>query len=431
MSDEQADRADGDAAAGSRPGSVAEDGCQFPTGPSGATCRRPIERSGAPGRPARYCDRPDHDRAKAFAARRALDAAGAGPAGPEQELIAPERPVTDGRASFGALLARFEETATLAQRSAAEQQAQLAAILERATAVVRTVADPDAAGYEVEQIQRETQVRIAEAQTAQAGAERLAREHRRAAERETELRAQADTAAEDALAQLDALRAETTETLSRVADEHEAALADQRDRADQAVAAESAAREEMTRLRQETADQVAAARVDAEQLIAERQAEMRREIEAAQARADDRIAAAQRAAEQAIDNVRTQILAAEQHAADAGAAQTRAEAERASAERRATEDRATLEGVRAELEQQRAEHHAELVAARREAAEERAALRRDASEQLRAVLARFDAPGRTSGPADTPADPAPSDASPTPPAARRRGRGTTASAPDV
>ncbi|HZD15012.1 MAG TPA: hypothetical protein VE196_07770, partial [Pseudonocardiaceae bacterium] len=128
-----------------------DEACQFPTGPGGATCGRPIERSGAPGRPSRYCELPEHTRATAFAARRALERGGADVgtvATAVGEVVAPERPVSDGRASFGALLARFEETAGHAQRAAAEQQAQLAAILERATAVVRTVADPDAAGYE-------------------------------------------------------------------------------------------------------------------------------------------------------------------------------------------------------------------------------------------------------------------------------------------
>jgi hypothetical protein len=43
----------------------------------------------------------------------------------------PEHPVTDGRVSFGALLARFEQSGT-----------QLAAILDRAIEVARTVSDP-------------------------------------------------------------------------------------------------------------------------------------------------------------------------------------------------------------------------------------------------------------------------------------------------
>jgi hypothetical protein len=65
--------------------------------------------------------------------------------------------VTDGRVSFGALLTRFEQSGT-----------QLATILDRAIEVVRTVSDPDAASYEVEQIQRQAAIQIAEAQRLQA-----------------------------------------------------------------------------------------------------------------------------------------------------------------------------------------------------------------------------------------------------------------------
>jgi hypothetical protein len=55
---------------------------------------------------------------------RARERAGAGGGGVEpaaDEVVVAERPVSDGRASFGALLARFEETAGQAQRVAAEQ----------------------------------------------------------------------------------------------------------------------------------------------------------------------------------------------------------------------------------------------------------------------------------------------------------------------
>lgn len=114
------------------------------------------------------------------------------------------------------------------------------------------------------------------------------------------------------------------------------------------------------------------------------------------------MAVAEQAAQDARNQARTEVLAAQQQAADAGSAQTRAEA-----------DRAALERVRAELEQLRTEHHDELAQIRREAAEERAALRREASEQLTAVLARFDT---TPGADTTSSTPAPA----------RRGRGKPA-----
>ena len=59
-----------------------------------------------------------------------------------------------------------------AKRAVPDVQAELTAILERATEIARTIADPDAASYEVEQIQRDADVRISEAESAQAAAER-------------------------------------------------------------------------------------------------------------------------------------------------------------------------------------------------------------------------------------------------------------------
>lgn len=399
VSDEQHDsRPEGPADGSGAPAAAnGGDGCQFPTGP-GLACGRPIERTGAPGAPSRYCDLPGHNRAKAFAARRAFQLAaaggGVGPVDGAEPDVVPVRPVTDGRASFGVLLAQFGDIAAATQQALDAQQRQLGAILDRAAEVARTVADPEAAAYEVDQVQRETGVRIAEAHSLQATAERDAREQRRRAEAEAEQRAQADAAAEDALTQLDALRAETTEQLARITAETDAAVAEQTARATQAVAAQAAAHEELERVQAEAAEQVTAARTAAEQhraqveaerdrVLAERAAQTRREL--AQARAE-----AEQATHDAQSQARTEVLAAQQQAAEAGSAQTRAEADRAAADRRAGEDRATLERVRAELEALRTDHHDELAQVRREAAEERAALRREASEQLSAVLGRFD-----------------------------------------
>ena len=96
-----ADGVGGDAAGGQAGGSAgAGEGCQFPTGPAGRVCGCPIERSGGPGAPSRYCDLPGHNRAKAFAARRAFQLAAAGgpaPRAEDRELVVPERPVTDGQ----------------------------------------------------------------------------------------------------------------------------------------------------------------------------------------------------------------------------------------------------------------------------------------------------------------------------------------------
>ncbi len=404
-------------AVGPNSGNGGEPGCQFPTGPGGLACGRPIERTGGPGAPSRYCDLPGHNRAKAFAARRAFQlatAAGAPPPEGDGVEVVPVRPVSDGRASFGVLLAQFGDIAAQTQQALDTQQRQLGAILDRAAQVAATVADPEAAAYEVDQVQRDTSVRIAEAHGAQAAAEREAREQRRRAEQETELRAQADDAAEQALRELEAVQAETSETIARITADTDAQVAQQQARAAQAVADQTTAREELERVREQAAEQVAAAHAAAEQyrteveaerdrVLAEREARARAETEQARADAAERVAAAAQAAHDAQSQARTEVLAAQQQAAEAGSAQTRAEADRAAADRRAGEDRATLERVRAELQQLRTDHHDELAQLRREAAEERAALRREASEQLAAVLARFDT---TSG-ADTTSTPTP------------------------
>jgi hypothetical protein len=112
----------------------------------------------------------------------------------------------------------------------------------------------------------------------------------------------------------------------------------------------------------------------------------RQELERVRAEAAAQRAAAEQAAVNARRDATTQVLAAQQRAAEAADARTRAEAGRAAAERRAIEDRAVVEQLRAELERARTDHRGELAALRREAAAERAALRREAAEHLALVL---------------------------------------------
>jgi colicin import membrane protein len=179
------------------------DGCVFPTGPHGQQCGRPVAAHGKPvrGRCPLYCDNPEHTRGKAFAMRRRYEFAAAGghdsnkPGVIQDDHVVPEHPVTDGRVSFGALLARFETCST-----------QLVTILNRATEVVRTVSDPDAAGYEVEQKQHEAAIQVAQAHSAQAAAEHDASNARKHAAHEAEQRAQADDAADHALQEAHQLR---------------------------------------------------------------------------------------------------------------------------------------------------------------------------------------------------------------------------------
>jgi len=165
---------------------VQDAGCQFPTGPGGQVCGRAVVRSGAPSRPSSYCDRDGHTRAKAFAARRRFELAAAREPGEQPgtdaEDTATERPVTDGRASFGVLLARFEDTVGQTQRAAAEQATQL------------------------------EQTALAELANVQARADQAATQRRAAEDHCTEL----DTARAAHHAQITTLRRDATDQLTAV-----------------------------------------------------------------------------------------------------------------------------------------------------------------------------------------------------------------------
>jgi colicin import membrane protein len=185
--------------------------CVFPTGPHGQQCGRPVAAHGKPvsGRRPLYCDNPEHTRGKAFAARRRYELAAARghdsnqPGAVQVDQAVPEHPVTDGRVSFGALLARFEESST-----------RLVTILNRAIEVVRTVSDPDAASYEVEQKQREAAIQVAQAHSAQAAAEHVASNARKQVAHEAEQRAQADEAADHALHEVQQMQVKLADALS-------------------------------------------------------------------------------------------------------------------------------------------------------------------------------------------------------------------------
>jgi colicin import membrane protein len=116
------------------------------------------------------------------------------------------------------------------------------------------VADPEAAAYEVEQVQREISVRIAEAQTARAAAERDAREQRRRIEQETEQRARADDAAEEALRDFETVRAETAERIGRITADADARFAEHQARTEQAATAQQSPEQELQRVRAQAAD---------------------------------------------------------------------------------------------------------------------------------------------------------------------------------
>jgi DNA repair exonuclease SbcCD ATPase subunit len=352
----------------------------------------------------KYCDLPGHTRAKAFAARREFERGSPGGSGrPVDQQVVADRPVSYGRASFEALLSRFEQVAD-------EHRDQLGVIVAEAEALIRTVSDADAVAFEVEEAHRAAEIRIGQAQTAQAAAERAAGAARREAAAALEDKAQADAAAEETLAELEAVRTQTADQLAQYQADAEHAQADQR-----------ATRAELEEVRAAAAKTIAEARDAAEQhkreTIAERDrvlADMRQQIE--QARADahvqvtamqDQVNAVQAEAEQQLRTQRGEL-------ADATSAATRAQAEQAAAERAAELDRAAVAQLRLQLDTERADHHREITETRREAHDERAALTRAHAEQLTAVLATI---GQTTGRAtDTPPK------APEPQARRARGK---------
>lgn len=333
--------------------------CQFPTGP-GSVCGRLVARSGAPGRPVKYCDLPGHTRAKAYAARhdprhgitgvgRAIDEAAEAPL---------DRPISYGRASFEALLVRFEQVA-------ADHHRQLGVIVAEAEAILATAGDADAAGYEVAEAHRAADIRVAQAEADRAAAERIATTARKEAASAAEAQAQADAATEKALNELDRVQTQTAEQIAA----YQAAT-------EQAQAGELAARTELKEVRTEATRAAARAQAATEELTAtheriltERTADMRRQIEQVSA------------------NAQEQIKAMRDELAAATSATARAEAERAASAQTAERERATVTQLRAQLDTERGDHLHQLTEARREAHDERVALTHTHSEQLAAIIA--------------------------------------------
>jgi len=253
-------------------------GCRFPTGPGDQTCGRPIERSGTRGRPAAYCDLPDHTRAKAFAARRTSPQ----PPGAEHAEPTVELSIEDGQQPFAGLLAQFADIAEQTREALDDQQRELAAILEQAVEVARTAIDPDAVIHEVDRARHDAGEQRHLAEQAAAG-ERAAREEleRVRAELAGQLATAeqaADTARRDAATQVLAARQRVAEAADvRTRAEAKQAAAERRAIEDRAVAEQLRAELDRTRtdhhaelaaLRHEAAAERAALRREAAEHLA-------------------------------------------------------------------------------------------------------------------------------------------------------------------
>ncbi|MEO6087748.1 MAG: hypothetical protein ABIQ18_32015 [Umezawaea sp.] len=388
--------------------------CSFPTGVA-ATCGRPVVASGKPGRPTPYCDLPDHGRAKAYAARKryelaALRSEGSSVTGAavvvEEEV--PARPVSEGRVTLAVLVERLDNLVTASKAQAAQQHGELSGLLDRATEVLRTVGNPEAADHEVEQARREALVLVEAAEGAQADAEHQAHLARRETARAVEERAQADEVAEEALAEVARVRAETAESARVLTEETRAAVEAAQEREHQAQQVAAELRAEMDEVRQAATVEIAEAEEAAERArelyAAERneavrlaQEQARVEVEAAQARVTEaekvtatakaETAAAQQAAErdrEALDLARDEM--AELRRVHLGAM----EAERGRAARQVESLETAHDGAMAEVAERMREVRAESVAVRTEMAELRTSQKAELAELHQAHRAELE-----------------------------------------
>lgn len=367
--------------------------CRYPW------CRNPAEASEATtGRPAGFCDlelpdgRRAHTKGTAFRERKRLEAeaSGAGLAAPATVLsdVDETRPHQTASLRGAALLDAVRAEAKAEHAAAASRLAKWEHLVEQ----LETIADPEAAGVDIETVRSAAAEEVARAQG------ELAKETkaRRAAEEKLRI-AQADKdEAEAAIVEFDAEKAEQLAAAAAAVETAEAQRAAAQAEAErvktEADAAVAAAAEEMAALRTETAAQVEQARAEAEQV---------------KTKAGEDIAAAAEANRVAIEAVRAEaaaaVKAAEQRTADqVKAAEEVAEAkvaEAVEAARKVTEqaaadaERARLDAdtriaaarsaqVRAEQEQARAETRAEME---KTAAEKTAAAHAEQLDQLRSA----------------------------------------------
>ncbi|MCM6775004.1 hypothetical protein NDR87_26525 [Nocardia sp. CDC159] len=134
--------------------------CAFP----GCT-RQVVDRTGRPGRPSSFCDNPLHTYSRAYDERRKLDKAAAKAAAKAAES-APEpssTPVTSGVQALGELIALLPEL-----------EGRFAAAVADARDLIADITDPQALAAEVEHLRSEARLQVAQAQAAQARAERQA-----------------------------------------------------------------------------------------------------------------------------------------------------------------------------------------------------------------------------------------------------------------
>lgn len=359
-------------AAADEPG---KDRCHYPG------CGRARRPDPATGRPTRYCGEADpaggpvHNPASAWRARNAQGGAVA-----TQDPAGVAAPVSLARAT---LEQRLDELPG--------KFAELREYLDAVLTGVQAAGDVEAAGAEVEDAHRDALTKITDADRRAAAAERnarLAEERARAAERDRE---EADALVEDALAEVERVRAEAAAEIAQVRAETEAAIGRMKE---QLSAAEDEHRNllaerdaDLDRARHDaTTAQVAAAAAQAAQQAADAEAarerqsatELRAELD--QARRDGEEMRQRLQAQ--VDSARDALQHASAETAVARSELATVSAESAAAQRAVEVEREAVASLRQELDRQRLDSQAERESLRASHAEQLAQVQRNADDRV-------------------------------------------------
>lgn len=163
---------------------IQSDACAFPG------CEEPAERSAGPGRPRKFCARPDHNAQTSYREKEKKQS-GIGQAESPADM---GRPVTMARAQ-----------ANLTRSRLVELLEQLPGLLDRLAEVETVAKDPDAVDAQIEAVTTDAEQRISTAEATRA----VEHTRRLAAESAT---AEAREAADDMAAQIDVIQARLHET---------------------------------------------------------------------------------------------------------------------------------------------------------------------------------------------------------------------------
>jgi colicin import membrane protein len=331
-------------------------------------CKRPVLRTGGPGRPGEYCDLPEHTRWRAWRERQRIREAET----QDSSVTVTKQP--QGRVSSAAH-GRAEELTDRIRLLVTELSTSLTGVVRE----LGTMTDPATVAAELEAVRTDAARGVAQAQAELARAE----QRRRAAQRSGE---QAEAATQDAVAAAE--QAELDVAAARQA---------QRDALAEAARAVARAEDEIATVKVEAQDEIAAIRRDAADLTEQVRVRAEDRIEHAERAAAEQVADAACRLDQAGRQAAEQVSQAQRERDVAVAAGRAAELTAGRAEQSAADARADTERVRAELAQVRQEltdlHRSVEVRVREQAAgfeRELARQRAEAADALRAAVRAAD-----------------------------------------